>query len=110
MSGCEAGAPPLWTLHEIIVGGHCRMTRIALLDEKHSFQWPLLLGELAQGLDLVRGVLFLHTARLPRPTMNNQKEQQLNGAMTHLLELLLLDRAWNGAADGAAFQNLKVRH
>jgi hypothetical protein len=105
----ETGSPP-GVLLEILMGCGGGMAGVTVLDQKDTPQMMMALLKPAQGLNVVLGVFTRRAGGFHATTMDYEKQQRVDGAMTTVLKLLLLDRAGNGAADGLTLKRLQIGH
>jgi hypothetical protein len=66
------------------------MTGVAVLDQKHPAQVPMALSKALQGLDVMVRILAYQAGCFHSTTMHNQKQQYVDRAMAHVLELTCL--------------------
>jgi hypothetical protein len=84
------------------------MAGVSVLDQEHSLEAAMTSPKPSQLFDIMFGVLLLQDGRLHPTAMENQEQEQVDGSMPGILELLLLDGAGNGLPDWLAFQDLMV--
>ena len=106
---CEARSPPRLLL-EVVFGSCCGMAGIAILNQKHTAQVPMVLSKLMQRLDVMVSVFIRRAGRFHATAVHDQKQQYVDRAMAYVLELLLFNRAGNRPADRLALNGLKIRH
>ena len=82
------------------------MTGIAVLDQKHPAPVPVALSKVLQGLNVMVRILAYQAGCFHPTTMHDQKQQHVDRAMAHVLELLLFDRAGDSTAEGLSLQRL----
>ena len=109
MDGREARSPPGMTV-EVRTGSLGSMTGVTIPDQKNTAQVAMVLMKPAQRPDVPSGVFVLETTGLHTAAVHDEKHRHVDGTMTDIFKLLLLDRAGNGAADRGAFQCLEIRH
>ena len=109
MNWREARSPP-GMIVEVRAGSLSSMTGVTILDQKNTAQAAMVPMKLAQRLDVLGSVFVLETTGLHTAAVHDEKDQHVDGTMTDIFKLLLLNRAGNGAADGIPFQRLQIRH
>lgn len=108
MNGSVARTPPRGTAIEIAASGVCRVTRISVLDQKNAFEMMVSLPKAFERLDIVGSIFGVLDNHFDPAGMNDQKDQDIDGPMTGIFKLLVLDVAGNGASDRVTFQDLTV--
>ena len=88
-----------------IAGG---MAGITILDQKDALQPAVALLEPLQRLEVVHGVFSVHDHRLHPPGVNGQEDQDVNGPVARVLELLLFNRTGDRSANRTPFQDLAI--
>ena len=108
MGRCEPGTPPPATRPQILLREPCCVAGITVVNQVHASQVMMAIPESLQFLDIVHRVLRLDARCFHQTAMNDQEVQNVDRPMPSVLELLLLDRAWDRTTNRVAFQNLMV--
>ena len=80
------------------------------MHQVDPFQPVVASSEMPQGRDVVIGVVGLQAECLHLPRMDDQEIQDVDRAVPGIVELLLLDRAGDAAADRHSLQDLAIGH
>ena len=84
------------------------MSRIAILDQKDAFELTMPLPELLQGVDIMLSGFDRKDDGFHQTGVDDQKHQDVHGAVAFILKFLLLNRTGNRPAKRATFQDLTV--
>ena len=109
MGRSETRSPPPMSSEIFGVGGSS-MARIAALNQKYAAPVVVAPTKLLQGRDVMRSVFGFWAEGLHLSGGHDQKQQDIDGAVAGVLELLLLDRAGDGAPNRLTLKGLEIGH
>ena len=109
-SGRQPGSPPSPTGTKILPRGMAVVAGTAVMDQVDSPKASVVPSEPHQSRYVVISIVGLQADGLHLAGMNDQEHEDVHCTMPEIVELLLLDRAWNAASDWNSFQNLAVGH
>jgi hypothetical protein len=104
----KAIPPPAIASRQIVPRLGTRVARVVIVDQVDSTQMTVPMPESSQHSDVMFGVLCVDTCRLHPTAVNDEKDQDVDRAVSRVLELALFDRAGDRTADRIPFQDLKV--
>ena len=105
----ESAMPPAMATVQVVLCRCGRVAGVAVVNQVDPTQVAMPPTELGQLIHVGSGVLGLDARCLHPSTMDDQERQDVDRAVSGVLELLLLDRAGDRVADRASLQNLAVR-
>src|SRR5579883_2552359 len=108
MRGRPARPPPAGVLGEVSPGRGGRVAGVIVLDQEDPREVAMPTAEPPQGLNIVGAVFDGQMHHLHLARMHHRPQQEIDRAMTDVLELLLFDGAWDGAAERTALQDLEI--
>lgn len=100
--------PPAAEVMQVARRAVAGMGRVPIVDQIRTPQVAVPAAEVPQRRGVVLSALAFQAHRLHLPAMDDQEHQHRHGAMPLVLELALLDRTGDGAANRHALQDLKV--
>src|SRR5580700_11061952 len=107
---CKAGPPPTSAIGPVGCRIGRRVARVAVLDQKGPAQTTMPAVKSAQGPNVPLRIFLGLDGQFHPPSMDDQKQQQVDGAVPDVLELLMFDAARPRTSDRAPLQNLQVGH
>src|SRR6266481_5588745 len=105
----ESRTPPAPALGPVRLRLAGRVTGVAVLNQKDPVQPSVPTAKGLQLPDVVRRVLLGLHGNFHLTVVDHQEQQHINGAVPRVLELLLLDGAWQSLPNRVPLQNLVVR-
>lgn len=87
-----------------------RMGRIFVMDQVHRVQSVMPSSKVFKMGDVIFGALRIKANGFHLSAVNDQKHEQVDGAMADVLELSLFNRSRNRAPDRVPLQDLEVRN
>src|SRR5438132_9042863 len=104
----KAGPPPTLAIRPVCrCVGRC-VARIAILDQECAAQATVSAAKGAQFSDVALGIFLRLDDQFHSAAVDDQEQQQVYGAVSLVLELLLFNRTWPRTPDWASLQNLEV--
>lgn len=95
---------------EVVLRPTGGMGGICVMNQVGGMQSVVPTSEVIEICSVIFGAFRIQANRFHLSAVNNQKHQQVDGAMTDVLELSLLDRAGNRASDRVALHYLEIRN
>jgi len=105
----EARTPPTLALGPIRRRLARGVARIPVLNQEYPLQAPMAVAKCPQRLEVVFRILGGLDRYLHPTAVDNQEEQQVDGTVAGVLELLLLDGTRDSSPDRVTLQHLEVR-
>ena len=107
---CSAHAPPRAATFQVIRRRGRDVAGTSVVNQEHALQPTVAPAEQPQRLDVVGRVVGSQDAQLHPSGVHDQEQQQVDRAVSGVLEFLLLDVTRKRPTDRLAFQHLKVGH